>query len=95
MMILLDHIPRFLDRFHRTKPVIREVIADTVKNVEDSVGTAKEAVADSTSQASLMLDGMGATQSDASLLMPLAAVTAALAGCLYLAHLYRRRLSNR
>jgi len=96
-MILLDVLPfdpaEHPKRVKELVPVIKEVVIDSVDAVKDSVGATKDAVADSVSQTQLLLDGVGASQSDASLLIPMAVITAALAGCLYLAHLYRRRLA--
>jgi hypothetical protein len=43
-------------------------------------------------QTPLILENGSGSQSDASLLLPMAIVTAALAGCFYLAHLYKKRL---
>ncbi|MBR1503515.1 MAG: hypothetical protein IJ618_06510 [Prevotella sp.] len=96
-MILLDVLP--IDpaiRSGRVKeivPIIKEVVIDSVKTVKDSVGATKDAVADSAAQTQLLLDNIGASQSDASLLLPIVIVALALAGCLYLAHLYRRKLA--
>ena len=74
---------------------IREVkpaIIDTVDTICDTVNATKDAVADSVAQTPLILENGSGSQSDASLLLPMAIVTAALAGCFYLAHLYKRRL---
>ena len=59
--------------------------------IRDTIESTKDAVADSVAQSQLILDNSGAAQSEASLLLPIAIVAMALAGCLYLAHLYRKR----
>ena len=59
--------------------------------IRDTIESTKDAVVDSTAQSQLILDNSGAAQSEASLLLPIAIVAMALAGCLYLAHLYRKR----
>ena len=86
-MYLLDVLPYDPDRIRRIKPVID----DTINTLRDTIGATKEAVADSVAQTQLILDNAGA-QSEASLILPIAVVAIALAGCLYLVHLYRRRL---
>ena len=68
------------------------MVIDTIDTICDTVNATKDAVADSVAQTQLILENGSGSQSDASLLLPLAIVTAALAGCLYLAHLYKRRL---
>lgn len=91
-MFLLDVLPYDPDRVHR---IVKPVVIDTVKSVRDTlrdtIDTTKDAVADSVAQAQLILDDTGAANSEASLLLPVAVVAMALAGCLWLAHLYRRR----
>ena len=59
--------------------------------IRDTIESTKDAVTDSVAQSQLILDNSGAAQSEASLLLPIAIVAMALAGCLYLAHLYRKR----
>ena len=59
--------------------------------IRDTIESTKDAVVDSAAQSQLILDNSGAAQSEASLLLPIAIVAMALAGCLYLAHLYRKR----
>lgn len=90
-MILLDVLPRDPNRVHRViRPVIKTV-EDSLDTIRDTIGSTKDAVVDSTAQSQLILDNSGAAQSEASLLLPIAIVAMALAGCLYLAHLYRKR----
>lgn len=89
-MFLLDIPPIDPTRTRRiVRPVIK-TIEETVDTLRDSIGSAKDAVADSTAQSQLILDNTGTAQSEASLLLPIAIVALALAGCLYLAHLYRK-----
>jgi hypothetical protein len=90
-MIWLDVLPYNPDRVHRVvKPVIKTV-QDSLDTIRDTIGSTKDAVVDSAAQSQLILDNSGAAQSEASLLLPIAIVALALAGCLYLAHVYRRR----
>lgn len=91
MMIFADVLPYDPDRIHRRiKPVIKTV-EDSLDTICDTIESTKDAVADSVAQSQLILDNTGTAQSEASLLLPIAIVALALAGCLYLAHLYRRR----
>jgi hypothetical protein len=91
-MFLLDVLPVDPDRVRRIreiKPVIQETVKDSLDTIKDSIGATKDAIADSAAQAQLILDN--ATQDEASLVLPIAVVAVALAGCLYMAHLYRKR----
>ena len=91
-MFLLDVLPIDPDRARRIreiKPVIQETVKDSLDTIKDSIGATKDAVADSAAQVQLILDN--ATQGEASLLLPIAVVAVALAGCLYMVHLYRKR----
>ena len=90
-MVLLDVLPRDPNRVHRViRPVIKTV-EDSLDTIRDTIESTKDAVTDSVAQSQLILDNSGAAQSEASLLLPIAIVAMALAGCLYLAHLYRKR----
>ena len=88
-MILLDIIEP--GRPYRPVRPIRNVVEDTIDTVRDTIDATKDAIADSVAQSQLILDNVGGAQSEASLLLPIAIVALALAGCLYLAHLYRKR----
>lgn len=90
-MILLDIIDPSRHHHHRPIRPIRNVVEDTIDTVRDTIDATKDAVADSVTQSQLILDNTGAAQSEASLLLPIVIVALALAGCLYLAYLYRRR----
>lgn len=94
-MIFADVLPFDPDeRVHRiVRPVIKH-IQDSLDTVRDTIETTKDAVADSVAQSQLILDNAGTAQSEASLLLPIAIIAVALAGCLYLAHLYRCRISQ-
>lgn len=90
-MITLDVLP--FDPAERTHRIVRPVIKtlqDSLDTVRDTIGQTKDAVVDSAAQSQLILDQTGAAQSEASLLLPIAIVTLALAGCLYLAYRYRK-----
>ena len=92
-MFLLDILPHDPDRVRRIreiKPVIEETVKDSLDTIKDSIGATKDAIADSAAQAQLILDN-ATQQGEASLMLPIAVVAAALAGCLYMAHLYRKR----
>lgn len=90
-MILADVLPYDPDRVHRiVKPVVKKV-QDSLDVIRDTIESTKDAVADSAAQSQLILDNAGNGQSEASLLLPIAILALALAGCLYLAHLYRSR----
>ena len=91
-MFLLDILPHDPDRVRRIreiKPVIEETVKDSLDTIKDSIGATKDAIADSAAQAQLILDN--ASQGEASLMLPIAVVAAALVGCLYMAHIYRKR----
>ena len=96
-MILLDILPIDPDGFVRKpvpttieKPVV-ETVQDSLNTVKDSIGATKDAIADSAANTQLILDNVGATQSEVFLLLPIIVVCVALAGCLYLAYMYRKR----
>ena len=90
-MILVDVLPYDPDRVHRVvKPVIK-IVEDSLDTIRDTIESTKDAVTDSVAQSQLILDNAGTAQGEASLLLPIAIVALALAGCLYLAHLYRKR----
>ena len=98
--MLLDVLPYSPTRIKDVRPVIKKVVEDSTDVIKDSIGAVKDAVgdsvvSDSVAQAQLMLDDIGTTQGDSTLLVPMAVVTAALAGCLYLAYLYKTRLSKK
>ena len=93
-MFLLDVLPYDPDRVRRIRPVIQQTVQDSLDTIRDTIDATKEAVTDSAAQAQLVLDGMGTTQSDSSLLMPIAAVVVAVGACLYLARLYKGRLQT-
>jgi len=94
-MFLLDVLP--IDPAERARRIkeLKPLVVDTVKTiretVSDTIDATKDAIADSVAQSQLILDNAGNAQSEASLLLPIAIVAVALAGCLYLAHLYRKR----
>ena len=91
-MNILDVLP--IDPAERARRIreIKPVVIDTIDTICDTVNATKDAVADSVAQTPMILENGSGSQSDASLLLPMAIVTAALAGCFYLAHLYKRRL---
>ena len=93
-MMFLDILP--IDPAERARRIreIKALVEDTIGAIRVSVDAAKDAVADSTAQAQQIIDNAVGGQSDASLLLPMAVVALALAGCLYLAHLYKRRLQT-
>ena len=93
-MFLLDVLPYDPDRVRRIIPEIHETVQDSLDTIRDTIDATKDAVVDSAAQAQLILDGMGTTQSDSSLLMPIVAVVVALGACLYLARLYKGRLQT-
>ena len=90
-MFLADVLP--IDPTERARRIreIKPVIVDTIDTIRDTIESTKEAIKDSVAQSQLILDNASGAQSEASLLLPIAIVALALAGCLYLAHLYRRR----
>lgn len=97
-MILLDVLPitpeerlRRLERIRQHRSVVTDTINNVRDSVSDTIDATKDAIADSVAQSQLILDNAGGASSEASLLLPIAIVALALAGCLYLAHLYRKR----
>lgn len=68
-----------------------KTVEDSLDAIRDTIESTKDAVTDSLAQSQLILDNAGTAQGEASLLLPIAIVALALAGCLYLAHLYRKR----
>lgn len=91
-MFLLDILP--YDPAERARRVVRPVIKtvqDSLDTIRDTIESTKDAVVDSAAQSQLILDNAGNTQGEASLMLPIAIVALALSGCLYLAHLYRKR----
>lgn len=93
-MILADVLPFDPDeRAHRIKRPVIQTIQDTLDTVRDTVDATKDAVADSLAQSQVIIENAG--QNEASLLLPLVVVAVAFGACLYLAHLYKQRLSGR
>ena len=94
-MILLDVLPitpeERIERINRIKPVVADTVNKVRETISDTIDATKDAIADSVAQSQLILDSSGAAQSEASLLLPVAIVALALAGCLYLAYMYRKR----
>ena len=97
-MFLLDVLPitpeerlRRLERIRHHKTVVTDTINNVRDSVSDTIDATKDAIADSVAQSQLILDNAGGASSEASLLLPVGIVAVALAGCLYLAHMYRRR----
>ena len=90
-MFLADVLP--IDPAERARRMreIKPVIVDTIDTIRDTIESTKEAIEDSVAQSQLILDNAGGGQSEASLLWPIAIVALALAGCLYLAYMYRKR----
>ena len=93
-MYLLDVIPVDPETRIRRIRDIKPVIEDSIDTICDSIGATKDAIADSAAQSQLILDNVNASQSDASLLLPIAVVALALSACLYLAHLYKKRMAS-
>ena len=89
-MFLLDVLPVDPSGHARRIREIKPVIIDTVDTVRDSINATKDALVDSVAQSQLILDN-ASQGGEASLVLPIVVVAAALAGCLYLAHLYRKR----
>ena len=89
-MFLLDVLPVDPSGHARRIREIKPVIIDTIDTVRDSINATKDALVDSVAQSQLILDN-ASQGGEASLVLPIAVVAAALAGCLYLAHLYRKR----
>ena len=97
-MILLDVLPitpeerlRRLERIRQHRSVVTDTINNVRDSVSDTIDATKDAIADSVAQSQLILDNAGGVSSEASLLLPIAIVALALAGCVYLALLYRKR----
>ena len=94
-MFLLDVLPitpeERLERIRRIRPVVADTVNKVRETVSDTIDATKDAIADSVAQSQLILDNAGGASSEASLLLPIAIVALALAGCVYLAHMYRRR----
>ena len=94
-MFLLDVLPitpeERLERIRRIRPVVADTINKVLETVSDTIEAAKDSLVDSVAQSQLILDNAGGASSEASLLLPVGIVAVALAGCLYLAHMYRRR----
>ena len=94
-MFLLDVLPidptERARRIREIKPIIADTIGKVRETVTDTIDATKDAIADSVAQSHLILDNAGGASNEASLLWPIAIVALALAGCVYLAHLYRRR----
>ncbi len=94
-MYLLDVLPLDpTERHERIRPVIRQFVEDSADTVIDTIDATKEIIADSVAKSQLIIDGAVNGQSEASLLLPIAVTAVALCGCLYLAHLYKRRMSS-
>ena len=97
-MFLLDVLPitpeerlRRLERIRHHKSLVTDTINNVRDSVSDTIDATKDAIADSVAQSQLILDNAGGASGEASLLLPVVIVAVALAGCLYLAHMYRRR----
>ena len=94
-MFLLDVLPitpeERLERIRRIRPVVADTVNKVRETVSDTIDATKDAIADSVAQSQLILDNAGGASSEASLLLSIAIVALALAGCVYLAHMYRRR----
>ena len=94
-MILLDVLPitpeERIERIRRIKPVVVDTVDKVRETISDTIEAAKDSLVDSVAQSQLILDNAGGASSEASLLLPLGIVALALAGCVYLAHMYRRR----
>lgn len=85
-MILADMLPFDPAEHARRIREIKPVIIDTIESIRDSV----DAIADTTAQSQVIIDNVS-QGGEASFMLPIAVVIVALAGCLYLAHLYRKR----
>ena len=94
-MILLDVLPitpeERIERIRRIKPVVVDTVDKVREAISDTIEAAKDSLVDSVAQSQLILDNAGGASSEASLLLPVGIVALALAGCVYLAHMYRRR----
>lgn len=99
-MILADMLPYDPDaKVHRViKPVVKPIVKkveDSLDAVRDTIDATKDAVADSVAQSQLIIENGGTGHYEASLLWPIAVIAVALAACLYMAYLYRRRVANK
>ena len=94
-MILLDVLPitpeERIERIRRIKPVVVDTVDKVREAISDTIEAAKDSLVDSVAQSQLILDNASGASSEASLLLPVGIVALALAGCVYLAHMYRRR----
>lgn len=94
-MILLDVLPitpeERIERINRIKPVVADTVNKVRETISDTIDATKDAIADSVAQSQLILDNASGASGEASLLLPISIVALALAGCVYLAHMYRRR----
>ena len=94
-MILLDVLPitpeERIERIRRIKPVVVDTVDKVRETISDTIEAAKDSLVDSVAQSQLILDNASGASSEASLLLPVGIVALALAGCVYLAHMYRRR----
>jgi hypothetical protein len=94
-MILLDVLPitpeERIERIRRIKPVVVDTVDKVRETISDTIEAAKDSLVDSVAQSQLILDNASGASGEASLLLPVGIVALALAGCVYLAHLYRRR----
>ena len=94
-MILLDVLPitpeERIERINRIKPVVADTVNKVRETISDTIEAAKDSLVDSVAQSQLILDNAGGASSEASLLLPVGIVALALAGCVYQAHMYRRR----
>ena len=94
-MILLDVLPitpeERIERIRRIKPVVVDTVDKVRETISDTIEAAKDSLVDSVAQSQLILDNASGASSEASLLLPISIVALALAGCVYLAHMYRRR----
>ena len=80
-----------MERIRRIKPVVVDTVDKVRETISDTIEAAKDSLVDSVAQSQLILDNAGGASSEASLLLPVGIVALALAGCVYLAHMYRRR----
>ena len=94
-MILLDVLPitpeERIERIRRIKPVVVDTVDKVRETISDTIEAAKDSLVDSVAQSQLILDNASGASSEASLLLPVGIVAVALAGCLYLAYMYRKR----
>ena len=80
-----------MERIRRIKPVVVDTVDKVRETISDTIEAAKDSLVDSVAQSQLILDNASGASSEASLLLPVGIVALALAGCVYLAHMYRRR----